>query len=331
MIRILVALWAAASAIEAAGGQLQPIRIGLVREASAGPLYIAVAAGYFRAEGLDPQVSFLQTDASVSAAVASGRVDIGLSSLSAPFYRYAAGHGLKMIASQASDQTGFPMVALLIGSKAYKAGFSDVRRLTGARIGIAQTEPGAYYALSSVASKFGVAFDSIKMVWSKSPRAELAALSRGEVDAALLPYATATQSAGKGDLLLRLSDLVVRQQGVVFTAGGTIATRRDLVERFMRAYQRGTADYQLNFQHYDDAGDFIPGPHTDAYLELIARQAHVSAGLLAMTKTYCDRRANLDVADIRKQVKFWQDRGRLDRGIAAADLLDLSFIGEERP
>jgi NitT/TauT family transport system substrate-binding protein len=128
-----------------------------------------------------------------------------------------------------------------------------------------------------------------------------------------------------------LSDLVLSQQGVVFTAGGTITTRRDLVERFMRAYQRGTVDYQLNFLHYDDAGDFIPGPHTDAYLELIARQAHVSAGLLAMTKTYCDRRGNLDVADIRKQVKFWQDRGRLDRGIAAADLLDLSFIGEERP
>jgi len=35
------------------------------------------------------------------------------------------------------------------------------------------------------------------------------------------------------------------------------------------------------------------------------------------------------VADIEKQVKFWQDQGRLDRRIAAADLLDLSFIGEE--
>jgi hypothetical protein len=28
-------------------------------------------------------------------------------------------------------------------------------------------------------------------------------------------------------------------------------------------------------------------------------------------------------------VRFWQDRGQLDKRIAAADLLDLSFIGEE--
>jgi hypothetical protein len=35
------------------------------------------------------------------------------------------------------------------------------------------------------------------------------------------------------------------------------------------------------------------------------------------------------VADIKKQVKFWQDQGRLDNSVAAADLLDPSFIGEE--
>jgi hypothetical protein len=30
-----------------------------------------------------------------------------------------------------------------------------------------------------------------------------------------------------------------------------------------------------------------------------------------------------------RRANFWQDRGRLDRRIAAADLMDLSFIGEE--
>ena len=37
----------------------------------------------------------------------------------------------------------------------------------------------------------------------------------------------------------------------------------------------------------------------------------------------------LDVADIKKQVQFWQDQGRLDKRIVADDLLDVSFIGEE--
>ena len=97
----------------------------------------------------------------------------------------------------------------------------------------------------------------------------------------------------------------------------------------MRAYQRGTADYALNFLQYDDGGDSIPGPRYAKYLELIARQTHVSPKVLAMTKTYCDRRANLDSADIGAQVQFWESKGRLDKRIMAADLIDLSFIGNE--
>jgi NitT/TauT family transport system substrate-binding protein len=157
----------------------------------------------------------------------------------------------------------------------------------------------------------------------------LGALSRGDIDAALLPYATAIQSARRGQSLLLLSDFVRWQQGVVFTTAATIATRRNLIEGFMRAYQRGTADYHLNFLQYDDAGDFIQGPHYDDYLHVVARQVRLSPDLLSVTKTYCDRRANLDAADIEKQVRFWQDQGRLDKRVAAGDLMDLSFIGEE--
>ena len=327
--RLAAALSGAALAAAIGAAAAEPLRVGLVREASAGPLYIAVAAGYFKAEGLEPHLEFLENPASVSAAVASGKVDIGLSSLSAGFYSYAAVHNLKMIASQASDRPGFPMYALLIGKKGRQAGMTGVRALPGARIGAAQTEPGAVYGLFSIASRFGLAPERIKVTWLKSPSLELEALSRGQIDAALLPFTIAVRSAGKDDLLLRLSDLTSWQQAVVFASAERIATRRALVEQFMRAYQRGAEDYQLNFLHYDDAGDFIPGPQYDAYLSLIAQQAQVPAGELAMTKAYCDRRASLDVADIRKQVRFWQDRGQLDKRIAAADLLDLSFIGEE--
>jgi hypothetical protein len=92
----------------------------------------------------------------------------------------------------------------------------------------------------------------------KSPAGELGALSRGDVDAAVLPFATALHSASRREPLLPLSDFAQWQQGVVFTTAKNIATRRNLIDRFMRAYQRGTADYQLNFLSYDDGGDFIP-------------------------------------------------------------------------
>ena len=327
--RLAAALSAAALAAAIGAAAAEPLRVGLVREASAGPLYIAVAAGYFKAEGLEPQLEFLENPASVSAAVASGKVDVGLSSLSPGFYSYAALHNLKMIASQASDRAGFPMYALLIGKKSREGGFSGVRALAGARIGAARTEPAAVYGLFSIASRFGLNPERIKMTWLESPSVELAAMSRGQIDAALLPFTIARRSAGKDDLLVRPSDLTSWQQAVVFTSAERISARRTLVERFMHAYQRGAEDYGLNFLQYDDAGDFIPGPRYHTYLSLIAREAQVPAGDLAAAKTYCDRRANLDVADIGKQVRFWQEQGELDKRITAADLLDLSFIGEE--
>ena len=329
MLRVLVLLCGYGLALAAAASEQESVRIALTREASAAPLFVAVSSGYFKAEGLDPRVTFLNAGPSVYAAVASGNADIGLVSLSAPFYSYAAGHGLKIIASRSSDQTGFPIHVLLVSRKAQTAGFSGVRGLAHARIGITDTDSETYYALFNIASRFGLDPGSIKIVSLKSPAGELRALSHDEIAAAVLPFATALQSANKGGRLLPLSDFAEWQQGVVFATAKNIAANRNLIERFVRAYQRGAADYQLNFLHYDDGGDFIPGPNYDRYLDAISREVGISPAMLAITKTYCDRRANLDQADIKKQVQFWQDQGRLDKNIAAADLLDLSFIGEE--
>src|SRR6516165_8879142 len=138
-IRVLLFLVALCSSgvTVAAASEPEPARVGLTGDASAGPLYVAIAAGYFKSEGLDPQVAFLKSDAAVSAAVASRKIDIGMASLSAPFYNCAAAHSFKMIASRSSDQTGFPMYALVISRKARAAGLSGVRGLIHARIGVA--------------------------------------------------------------------------------------------------------------------------------------------------------------------------------------------------
>lgn len=324
---MLVGIFAWPSA--AAARDLQPVRIGLTRTAAAAPLLIAVDAGYFEEQGLAPQLTYFTTDAQVAAGVASGHIDVGMSALSAAFYRYAAIHGFKIIASRSSDQTGFPLYALLVSKQAHTSGFSGVAGLVNARIGIDGTGSGAYYALFDIASRFKLDSSAIKTVAFKSSAGQLAALSRGEIDAALLPFPTALKALSGGRWLLRLSDFAQWQEGVAFGTAKLIGANRELLARFMRAYQRGTADYHLNFLSYDDGGDFIPGPNYDKYLALVARRMHRSDDFLARTKSYCDRRANLDVADIENQVQFWRGQGALDKGVAAADLLDLSFIGAE--
>jgi NitT/TauT family transport system substrate-binding protein len=329
LIRVLLVLCCVGAPLTAPAAELQPVRIGLTRDASVASLLIAADAGYFQTVGLDPKLVLFECDASVSEAVVSGKVDIGLAALSASFFGYAAGHRLKIIASRSSDRTGFPMFALLVSQRARAAGLSGVRGLSNAVIGVASAESSEYYGLYSIAARFNLDPNSIKAIPLKSPARELSALSRGEIDAALLPYPAALALAKKGRSLLRLSDFAQWQQGVVFASAEIIAKRRPLIEAFMLAYQRGTSDYALNFLNYDDGGDFIPGSRYDRYLDLVAHWLKISRHELAQIKTYNDRRANLDVADIEKQVQFWKERGRLDKGVAPGELLNLSFIGEE--
>jgi len=323
-LALLFGLAASAGAEEA-----RPLTIALTRDAATAPLLIAESRHGFEAEGVAARLSFLASDAAVTAAVAAGRADIGLAATSEPFFAAAASHGLEIIAARSSDQTRFPIAVLLVGAKARAARLSGLRVIRDGRIGVTDPQAGAYYALFDVAHRFGMAVPAVRTQPLRSEASALAALRRGTVDAVLVSYADAVLAAHPDEAILRLSDFAQWQQGVVFAASSTIAQRRDLVARFMRGYQRGTAEYQLDFQHYDDGGDFIPGPHYAEELALVARQLGSAPALLAATKRYCDRRGNPDAEDLGRQIRFWQAQGKLDQKIVPADLLDLSFIGEE--
>ncbi len=316
-------------ACSAEAEEARPVTIALTKDAATAPLLIAAVRHDFEAEGVTPRLSFLDSDAAVTAAVAAGKADIGLAATSEPFFAAASGNDLKIIASRSSDQTRFPIAVLLVGAKARASGLTGLRVVKEGRIGVTDPQAGADYALFEVAERFHMAANSVHAQPLGSEARALAALRQGKVDAVLLNYAEAAKAAHPDEGIVRLSDFAQWQQGVVFVSGRTIAERRDLVARFMRGYQRGTAEYQLDFQHYDDGGDFIPGPHYAEELALVAHRIGQAPALLAATKRYCDRRGNPDAEDLGRQVQFWQGQGKLDPKIKAADLLDLSFIGEE--
>ena len=323
---VLMAATVAACPLHAAA-ELLPLRIGLVATAESGPLYITAANGYFRDEGLDAQLKFFASDRLVRSAAAAGRIDIGMADLDASFFADAAKHGLRSLASQASDQAGYPTDALLIGRK---AGLRGVKDLPGKRIAMTSPASGAHYSMVRIARRYGFDPADLKLVWLRTPGQEIAALWRGEVDAVVLPYITAVKlkDAHKGVAIIRISDLAQRQQGVVFARAQTIESNRALVEKFVRAYRRGVAEYDITFQQRGDEGDVLPGPHFDAYLALIARHVKQPPDLLKSALSYCDHLARLDLTDIERQLVFWQSQGMVDKTVAAADLLDLSFIGE---
>jgi NitT/TauT family transport system substrate-binding protein len=299
------------------------VRIALVRSTTAAPLYVAVAAGYFKEGGLDATLTFLPSDEAVAAAVAGGAADVGLSTLSARFYRAAAASHLKVIGSEAFDQAGFPLFAL-VGPKG--AGLAGAADLPGKRIGIAGDESGVRYALYRIAERFRLDKAAFHPVWVANEAQGLRALKRKRIDAALISYGLALESRRAGGVVLRLSNLVQWQQSAVFASANVLAGRRSLIERFLRAYRRGADGYHSNFLQYDDGGDFIPGPRHEEYLRFIARQTGLAPEVVEATKAYCDPRAAIDTADIARQISFWQAQGKLESTATAGKLID-STIG----
>src|SRR5258708_20648159 len=101
LVGALLAIAVVVNSMPAAAAELLPVRIGLAHTAESGPLYIAVANGYFRDEDLDAQLKFFASDALVPGAAATGQVDIGVTNLDAAFFGHPPKHGFHLLPPQA--------------------------------------------------------------------------------------------------------------------------------------------------------------------------------------------------------------------------------------
>jgi NitT/TauT family transport system substrate-binding protein len=327
-LKLLCVACALALPLHAAAGEATLVRVGLVR-ASMSPVSIAAEMGYFAAEGLDVRLQFLDSDARVQDAVASGSLDVGVTRLSPSYFVTSARRDLKIIASHEGDQAGYPGNTLVIAKAANDAGLKTWKDLPGKRVGLTSKRSGLHYALAQIASKYGFDLQSVKLVWIATPAKEMAALARGELDAALVPAVNALQGrSSKNKTTLRwVGDETPWQESIVFTSAETIRNRHTVIEKWIRAYQRATGEYSEAFLQRDDGGEVIKGVRYDAYLAVLTRRTAVPMQLREYVIPWADRLARLDTVDIEKQLAFWQGQGMVDPSLSMAMVVDLSFVG----
>jgi hypothetical protein len=78
-------------------------------------------------------------------------------------------------------------LTFLDSKQAHAAGFSGVRGLVNARIGVADADSGEYYGIYSIASRFSLDYSSIKISAFNTSDGELSALTRDDIDDAAAP------------------------------------------------------------------------------------------------------------------------------------------------
>jgi NitT/TauT family transport system substrate-binding protein len=306
------------------------LSIAALRFVSSSPIFIAQERGYFAAEGLEVEIKFFDAAQPIAVATASGDTDLGITGLTAGFFNLAGKGSLKIIAAQSREEPGYDFVAYVVNTKAYDAGFKSVTQFPGKTVGITQVGSTFHYNLGKLAEKRGFKLEDVQLKPLQSIANVTAALKGGQVDAVLLPAnnAYALEKDGAGKIIGWVHQETPWQLGALFANTKVIETRRDQVEKFIRAYLKATADYADAMLQKDAAGKRTFGPKADAVIAIIQKyvEPKPSAEQVQQSANFIDPQGRLLVSDIYSQVRWYQANGMVDKDVDASKLLDLSFI-----
>ena len=99
-----LALSAILGAAFAAPAAAETLKVGILKLASSGAVFIAAEEGYFTAEGIEPSLVYFDAAQPVAVAAVSGDIDVGVTGLTAGFYNLAGKGALRIIGAQSREE-----------------------------------------------------------------------------------------------------------------------------------------------------------------------------------------------------------------------------------
>ncbi|HTZ78576.1 MAG TPA: ABC transporter substrate-binding protein [Stellaceae bacterium] len=325
---IAAVLAAALVLLPGGAGAAEKLRIGVLRLASSGPVFVAADKGYFAAEGLDVELKFFDAAQPVAVATVSGDIDIGVTGLTAGFFNLAGKGALRIIAAQSREEPGYHLDAWVAGKQAYDAGLQSLSDLPGHSIGITQVGSTFHYNVGLIADKLHFPMSSLKLVPLQSMGNMAGALKGGQVDAASLPATVAAPllSSGAVKLLGWVGDETPWQLGAIFTTQHAIDDHRAAIAAAVRAYQKGARDFYDAFLKKGPDGKPQEGPGAPALLAIISKYTGLVPDQIRRGIPYVDPDGRLLVRDVYNQVAWYQEQGLVDKDVDPKTIVDLSFV-----
>ena len=294
------------------------------------PFFIAKDKGFFTAAGIDFEAFPILATGTGTAALASGDVDLTIANPSAGFYNIAANQDLVVLAGVTYSKAGYSQGVIMASNAAYAAGLRGAKDLGGRRIGYAGLGGPSHFTTILLADKYHFDMASISPVVLNSDANALAAVQAGSVDAASVGspvLAIPLEKAGAGKIIAWTGDDAPTLGNILLlTSHSTLAKRREVFVRFLRAYLRGAALYADTFQVRDAKGDFARTPQANELLAILSKWTKQSPEALAPTLPFVLSDARFDPAEVVQQVAIWKRIKLVDEKAAAAHFVDFSVL-----
>lgn len=308
--------------------QDKAVRVGVLRLASAGAVFIAYEKGYFRDEGLNVELKFFDAAQPIAVATTSGDIDLGVTAFTGGLFNLAGKGQVKIIAAQSREEPGYPLIAYLAGKKAHDAGLKTLADLRGKTIGITQVGSSFHYSMALLAKKLGFQLSEVRLQPLQSMSNVSSALIGGSVQAALLPATVAQPLIDKGEgvLLGYVGDETPWQLGALFASTRFLQQDRETVAKFVRSYQKGCRDYHDVLLKKGPDGKLQHGPEAEALLAMIAKHVNQPVNVVTASLAFVERDGRLMLDSVADQIEFYQGQGMVEKGFSVKDIVDTSFV-----
>ncbi|MEA2758111.1 MAG: NitT/TauT family transport system substrate-binding protein [Methylobacteriaceae bacterium] len=303
------------------------IRLGVLRLASSGNVFIAADRGYFREAGLDVELKFFDAAQPIAVATASGDIDIGVTAFTGGLFNLAGKGAVSIIAGQSRDVPGFPLMAYLATTQPSGASLKSLKDIEGKSVGVTQIGSSFHYSAGLIAEKYKFPLSDVRFVPLQSMANVASALKGGRVEAAILPATAAQPLIDSGDarLIGWGGDEAPWQLGAVFVSQ-KMKANADVVERFLAAYRRGCKDYHDILLASVKNGIATLTPQTQPLLEAIARETNQPVDKIRVGLAFIDPNGGLDVQGVAHQLAWFQDHGFVDKGFGLDKIVDPRFV-----
>jgi NitT/TauT family transport system substrate-binding protein len=333
MIRRLLLLITSIFCILTQAAAQERVTVGTLRSDANAALFLAAARGYFKAEGLDLAMTAYATDQAVVEALRLEATDLGLAGFSPAAFKLAGQGAIKAIAAQVREKRDYEGNEIVVSNAAYARGIRKPENLAKMVIAIGQLGAQEHYQLGQIARLKHFDLASVTLKPQGSFDAAARAVANGTVDAAILPgaYARGLLTSNQAKLVGWYSEIDEQQMGALFASAKTLRDRRATVEKFLRAYRHGVADYFAAFLRLDKYSKRISNKNSVDAAKAIARYVYAgrplapSAAAVEANAYYMDPQARLDAADVARQVAWYQAQGLIGKDIDPGAVIDTGF------
>lgn len=325
MTRIVAAVACILALLGGGAARAETVKLGLLKTAGNGAIFVADDRGYFAAEGLTVDLHFFDGALPIAVATVSGDVDLGSTALTGGLYNLAAQGALRVIAAQSADVPSFQNNTVIVSNKAWDGGLKSYKDLGGRPIGITTIGGSPQYCIVLLSEKYGFDLKSVRFLPLQSVTNIVSAVTGNQVDAGVGPAASVLPAVQRGDakLLGFVGDEASYQLGAIFVSNKTADNRGDMLKRFLAAYRHGAKDYHDAVTGPGEKRQ--DGPGTDAMLTILAKYIGQTPEQLRPGISYVDAYARLDQKDVQHQIDWYRSQGQMKGALTAAALIDKRY------